>query len=151
VGASPLRRLAEQPFDTDAQTDKESKEQQRLCPAVLTEVCGDEVVTSLVLLRQIGNRAGQSNDVLAHRRKTAIELLRNGLLGGGLLRCSFGFALFFKPIPHLRIGEQSHQFLDLLRRCLFTRRRFRGLLRRCETGARQHGRQNYRTKRDRGG
>ena len=147
----PLRRLAKQPFDTDAQTDEESEEEQRLGPAVFAEVCGDEVVTSLELVWEIGDRARESNDVLADCRETAIEFLRNRLLGRRLLRCSFRLALFFKPIAHLRIGEQRHQFLDLLRRRFFARRRFRRLLRRCETGARQHSRQNYRTKRDRGG
>jgi len=33
--------------------------------------------------------------MLAHCRETAIELLRSGLLGGGMLRCCFGLALSF--------------------------------------------------------
>jgi hypothetical protein len=84
VGASPLRRLAKQPFDAGAQTNKNREKEQDLDPAVFTEVCTDEVVTSLVLVRQIRDSAGKRNDVLANCRKTGIKNLRNGLLGGSL-------------------------------------------------------------------
>src|SRR5215831_16267014 len=96
VGAGPLRRLAKQPFDDGAQTDENREEQQSLGPAVFTEVCGDKVVTSLVLGWQIGDRAGESNDMLADCSKTAIEGLRNGSLRGGLLGCCLGLALLFQ-------------------------------------------------------
>jgi len=50
VGAGPLRRLAKQPFDAGTQTDKNRQKQQSLGPAVFTEVCGDEIMTSLELV-----------------------------------------------------------------------------------------------------
>jgi hypothetical protein len=141
-------RPAKQPFDDDAQPDKKSEQQQRLGSPVFTEVRADERVTSPVLVRQIGNRAGESSEVLADCRETPIHSLRNGLLRGGLLCCGLHLALFFKPIAHLRIAEQSHQFLDLLRRRLFARRRRRWLLCRCETAARQRGCENHGPKKD---
>ena len=117
--AGPLRRLAKQPFDDGAQTNKSGKEQQRLGPAVFTQVLSDEVVTSLVLFRQIGDRAGESNDMLADCCQTGIKDLRNWLFDS--LRGGFGFSLLFEPIAHLRIGEQSRQLLDLFRRRLLAR------------------------------
>src|SRR5262249_16659127 len=90
-----------------------------------------------VLVWQIGDHTGESNDMLADCREAAIEHLRNGLLRGGPLRGGLGLALFFEPIAHLRIGEQSHQFLDLLWCRLLARRWLRGRLCRCETAARQ--------------
>src|SRR6516164_2763092 len=122
VAAGTLRGLAKQPFDATPQTDKNREEQQSLGPAVFTEVRSDEVVTSLELVWQIGNRAGESNDVLADRSETGIEGLRNGLLRDGLLRCCLGLALLFQPVPHFRIGQQRHQLLDFLRGRLALRR-----------------------------
>src|SRR5215813_4668147 len=88
--------------------------------------------------------------MLADCRETAIENLRNVLFRGGPLRCGLGLALFFEPIAHLGIREQSHQFLDLLWCRLLARRWLRGRLCRCETAARQYGCENYRSKYDRG-
>src|SRR5215472_3676607 len=51
VGAGPLRRFAKQPFDARSQTDENREKHQGLGPAVFTEICSDEVLTSLVLVR----------------------------------------------------------------------------------------------------
>ena len=101
VGTAPMRRLAKQPFDAGAQTNKSGEEQQGLDPAMFTEARGDEIVTLLELVWQIGKRPGESDDVLADRSKTGIESLRNRLLWRGPLRCGFGLALLFEPIADL--------------------------------------------------
>ena len=75
VGAGTLRRLTKQPFDGGTQTDKNREKQQGLGPAVFTEIRSDEVVTTLELVRQIGDRAGESSEVLADCRETAVESL----------------------------------------------------------------------------
>ena len=62
-------------------------------------------MTSLELVWEIRDRAGKSSEVLADCRETPIQSLRNGLLGGGLLRRGLGLALLLKPIAHLRITE----------------------------------------------
>jgi hypothetical protein len=108
VATGPLRRFPKQPFDAGAQTDKNSKEQQGLDPPVFTEVCGNTGAASPELVRQIGNRAGEINNVLADCRDTGIEGPRDGLLGDILPRRGSGLCLtlLLQPFLDLRIGEQ---------------------------------------------
>jgi hypothetical protein len=51
---------------------KKSEEQQRFGPSVYAQICGDEVVTSLELVWEIGDRPGESSKVLADCRETPI-------------------------------------------------------------------------------
>ncbi len=121
VAATPLRRLAEEPFDTCSQTDKNRQQQQDLSPSVFAEVRGDAGSASLELVREIGDRLGETNNVLADRAQMRIEGVRNQLSPTISRRCRSGLrlALLLQPCLNLGVGEQCQKLLDLRRRRLF--------------------------------
>src|SRR3954452_19134428 len=99
VAADLLRCPAKQPFGTRAQTDKNSEKQQGLDSPIFTEVCGNSGVASPKLVRQIRDRAGESNYVLADRCETGVEDLRNRLPLDVLPQCyaRLCFILLLQP------------------------------------------------------
>ncbi len=149
VAAHPLRRLSKQPLDAETQTHENSKQQQDLDPPAVSKICRDEADGSPELVRQIGDRSGECDDVLADRADTGVEIVRGGIRHG-FRRCSgrgLCLALLFQPFLNLGIGEQIQQLVDLCRCCrpLFARR-WRSLLSRRERAAYRHCREDDRDK-----
>src|SRR5262249_13904976 len=99
MAADPLCCLPEQPFEAGPQTDENSKEQKDFGPSVVTEVCADDGGASLELVRHIGHRMDESNNVLADRTEMGVEIMRNRLPRGILrrLRRALRLLLLLEP------------------------------------------------------
>ena len=143
VAATPLRRLAEEPLDTRSQTDKDRQQQQDFGPSVFAEVRADAGRAPLELGRHIGNRIGETNNVLTDRAEMGIKGVRNRLSLAIPRRCRGGLCLvlLLQPRLNLGVGEQCQQLLDLRRRRFFAggSRAVRGRGR-CRESPRQQGR-----------
>ncbi|HKN11486.1 MAG TPA: hypothetical protein VJ376_18695 [Pseudomonadota bacterium] len=107
-----LRRLAKQPLDAKAQRRK-NEDEHRHGP-LTWDVCPDEAVGSLEIVRQIGECAPQRNKMITGRADARIDIFRDRLFLWRRLFGGFGrVLLFLQPLLDLRIAEQCDKLGDL--------------------------------------
>src|SRR5206468_12949742 len=75
--AGALGRLAKQPFDAKTQGSENDEEQQGPDTSAIPQLGGDEARASFDLVRQVGGRGDECDDMRAYRAELGIHHMRD--------------------------------------------------------------------------